>query len=153
MGGEGRSRVPSIRKEYEYAKYSNGTVNGSIIIPTEYSGLDSTTYIYPGTQIPQNESEHGCGPRCMWMWAWKSQSTLPAIRARTGHCINARSRSARSRMPRGISKRYRMGWPGWRLRRSGCRVDPPIHLRIITRRLGGCISSTPGGKTTLVLVS
>ena len=57
--------------------YSNGTVNGTITIPTEYSGQDSTTYIYPGTQIPQNETEYSCGPRCMWIWAWKSNSTLP----------------------------------------------------------------------------
>ena len=59
-------------------KYSNGTVNGSITIPTQYSAWDSTTYIYPGTQIPQKETEYSCGSRCMWMWAWKAKSTLPA---------------------------------------------------------------------------
>ena len=58
--------------------YSNGTVNGSITIPTEYSADYSTTYIYPGTQIPQDEIEYSCGPRCMWMWAWRSESTLSA---------------------------------------------------------------------------
>lgn len=57
--------------------YSNGTINGTITIPTAYSGEDSTTYIYPGSQMPQNETEYSCGPRCMWMWAWRSISTLP----------------------------------------------------------------------------
>ena len=58
--------------------YSNGTVSGNITIPTEYSALDSTTYIYPGLEVPQNETENACGPRCMWMWAWKATSSLPS---------------------------------------------------------------------------
>lgn len=58
--------------------YSNGTVNGSITIPTLYSAFDSTTYIYRGTKIPQNETESSCGPRCMWMWAFKAFSSLTA---------------------------------------------------------------------------
>ena len=57
--------------------YSNGTVNGSVTIPTEMSAFDSTTYIYNGTQIPQNETESSCGPRCMWMWAFKALGTFP----------------------------------------------------------------------------
>lgn len=55
--------------------YSNGTVNGSVTIPTEMSAFDATTYIYNGTQIPHNETESSCGPRCMWMWAFKAFST------------------------------------------------------------------------------
>ncbi|KAK4693886.1 hypothetical protein P7C71_g3588, partial [Lecanoromycetidae sp. Uapishka_2] len=58
--------------------YSNGTVNGNVTIPTLYSADDSTTYIYRGIEIPQNETEYACGPRCMWMWAFKAHSTLPA---------------------------------------------------------------------------
>lgn len=42
-----------------------------------FIGQDSTTYIYPGTQIPQNETEYSCGARCMRMWALISESTLP----------------------------------------------------------------------------
>lgn len=56
--------------------YSNGTVSGNITIPTEYSADDSTTYIYRGIKIPQLEIEGACGPRCMWMWAWRAASTL-----------------------------------------------------------------------------
>ena len=58
--------------------YSNGTVSGNITIPTEYSALDSTTYIYPGLEEPQNETENACGPRCMWMWAFRAYSSLPS---------------------------------------------------------------------------
>ena len=58
--------------------YSNGTVSGNITIPTEYSALDSTTYIYRGLQKPQNETENACGPRCMWMWAFRARSSLPS---------------------------------------------------------------------------
>ena len=53
-------------------KYSNGTVNGSIVIPTAISAFDGTTYIYNGTEIPQKEQASSCGPRCMWMWAYKA---------------------------------------------------------------------------------
>ena len=49
--------------------------DGSISIPNINKGDDSTTYIYRGEQIPQNESESGyaCGARCMQMWAFKSR--------------------------------------------------------------------------------
>ncbi|KAL2041509.1 hypothetical protein N7G274_005891 [Stereocaulon virgatum] len=57
--------------------YSNGTVNGSVNIPTEMSAFDATTYIYNGTNIPRNEIESSCGPRCMWMWAFKALSNIP----------------------------------------------------------------------------
>ena len=56
--------------------YSNGTVNGSITIPTEYSGFDSTIYIYPGKQAPIAETATSCGPRCMMLWAYKAKSSL-----------------------------------------------------------------------------
>ena len=59
-------------------QYTNGTVNGSVLIPTAYSAYDSTTYIYNGTQIPQDEVETSCGPRCMWIWAFRANSTLEA---------------------------------------------------------------------------
>ena len=59
-------------------KYSNGTVNGSITIPTAISADDSTTYLYNGIQVPQDETESSCGSRCMWMWAFKANSTFPA---------------------------------------------------------------------------
>ena len=57
--------------------YSNGTVNGSITIPTTYSAFDSTTYVYRGTNIPQLETQQACGSRCMWMWAYRARSTFP----------------------------------------------------------------------------
>lgn len=59
-------------------KYSNGTVNGSITIPTAISAWDSTTYLYNGTQIPQEEVESTCGSRCMWMWAFRAFSSFQA---------------------------------------------------------------------------
>ena len=60
--------------------YSNGTMSDKITIPTEYSAWDSTTYIYQGPDIPQNETESACGPRCIWMWAFRANSTLPSDR-------------------------------------------------------------------------
>ena len=59
-------------------KYSNGTMNGSITIPTAMSAYDSTTYVYNGTKIPQEDIESSCGPQCVWMWAFKANSTLAA---------------------------------------------------------------------------
>lgn len=58
-------------------KYSNGTTNGSLVLPMAYSAIDSTTYIYRGTKIPQEATTNACGPRCMWMWAFRAWSTNP----------------------------------------------------------------------------
>ena len=54
-------------------QYTNGTVNGSISIPRAFWAVDATTYIYRGTNIPEKATIVSCGPRCLWMWAYKSQ--------------------------------------------------------------------------------
>ena len=53
-------------------KFSNGTVHDSIIIPQQLGGIDSTTYIYRGIDLPQDTKKFSCGDRCIWMWAHKS---------------------------------------------------------------------------------
>ena len=52
--------------------YTNGTHNGSIIIPYQMEALSGTTYVYRGRDVPQQESTWSYGDRGMWIWAHKS---------------------------------------------------------------------------------
>ena len=52
--------------------YSNGSVNGSILIPNDKLGFVGTTYIYRGFDPPPKATQYACGPRCIWMWAYKN---------------------------------------------------------------------------------
>ncbi|KAL9012827.1 MAG: hypothetical protein Q9173_002436 [Seirophora scorigena] len=51
--------------------YGDGSSTGGITIPASSLGLSGTTYMYKGVQAPQH-TEHRCGPRCMWLWAYKN---------------------------------------------------------------------------------
>ena len=54
--------------------YSNGTFNGSILLPVQVDTFDGTIYTYRGFQTPQNATIMACGQRCIWMWAHKTVS-------------------------------------------------------------------------------
>lgn len=59
-----------VALNYTYTNHSSNG-NGSIVIPIQSGALGSTTYIYPGANIPQNAIRWNCGRRCIWMWAHK----------------------------------------------------------------------------------
>lgn len=51
--------------------YGNDTFTEEIQIPLSSIGWSGTTYMYKGIQEPEH-TEHRCGPRCMWLWAFKN---------------------------------------------------------------------------------
>ncbi|KAL9046556.1 MAG: hypothetical protein Q9214_000634 [Letrouitia sp. 1 TL-2023] len=55
--------------------YSNGTYNDSISIPFANGGLKATTYIYRGINPPEQATIQSCGPRCIWLWAYRFPGT------------------------------------------------------------------------------
>ena len=54
----------------------NETYNGTITIPRATSANDATTWIYNGTERPQDATFQACGPRCLWMYAFRSQGVI-----------------------------------------------------------------------------
>ena len=52
--------------------YGNATLTEEIQIPSSSLGWSGTTYMYKGIQAPEY-TEHRCGPRCMWLWAYKNR--------------------------------------------------------------------------------
>ena len=52
--------------------YSNGTFNGSIMLPVQIDSFGGTVYTYRDFQIPQNATIWACGKRCIWVWAHKT---------------------------------------------------------------------------------
>ncbi|KAL9611901.1 MAG: hypothetical protein Q9167_003482 [Letrouitia subvulpina] len=58
-----------------YYTFSNGTYNDSISIPFASGGLKATTYIYRGINPPERATAQSCGPRCIWLWAYRSPGT------------------------------------------------------------------------------
>lgn len=59
-------------KEPNNFTYTNGTHNGTVAIPNVYLGLLGTTYMYLGHNTPASAPLYSCGPRCVWMWAYKN---------------------------------------------------------------------------------
>ena len=59
--------------KYNYQS-TNGTTNGSIVIPTSALGNDGTTYIYRGINIPKDATSSAVryGDRGIWMWAYRN---------------------------------------------------------------------------------
>ncbi|KAK0509699.1 hypothetical protein JMJ35_008093 [Cladonia borealis] len=66
------------RAAYNWS-YSNGTISGNITIPTEYSAIDSTTYIYRGLEVPQNETENACGPQYQPQTVFQCPITISSV--------------------------------------------------------------------------
>ena len=59
---------------YEY-KNEDGSVRGNITLPDPNLGLSSTTYIYRGTNPPQDAPAQRCGDRCTIVWAYRAPGT------------------------------------------------------------------------------
>ncbi|KAL8642578.1 MAG: hypothetical protein Q9226_008494 [Calogaya cf. arnoldii] len=51
--------------------YGSDTLTEKIQIPDSSLGWHGTTYMYKGFQAPE-DTENRCGPRCMWLWAFKN---------------------------------------------------------------------------------
>ena len=64
------------REEAFFLPIYNQTYNGTITIPRPATGFDATTYIYNGTKMPQDELTQSCGPRCLWMYAFRSHGVI-----------------------------------------------------------------------------
>ena len=109
-------------------EYSNGTFNGSISIPKKTDGFNGTTYIYRGSEIPQDEGELSCGPRCMWMWAHRNPGSgenstfyqCPIVVSSVSNIINDNTQTVSDGMARlaasaiGLQGRYTsIGTPTW----------------------------------------
>ncbi|KAL8819710.1 MAG: hypothetical protein Q9191_007673, partial [Dirinaria sp. TL-2023a] len=62
-------------KEPNTFSYTNGTHNGTVAIPNVYLGQQGTTYMYLGYHPPASAPLYSCGPRCLWMWAYKNPGT------------------------------------------------------------------------------
>lgn len=63
---------------------TNSTFNNETIsIPKREAADDATTYIYNGTSAPPAATFQACGPRCMWLYAWRSGGKL----TKTGHAV------------------------------------------------------------------
>ena len=52
--------------------YKNDTYDGNITIPGQSNSVSGTTWIYRGTETPENAVQYACGPRCIIMWAHRS---------------------------------------------------------------------------------
>ncbi|KAL8847561.1 MAG: hypothetical protein Q9221_007420 [Calogaya cf. arnoldii] len=59
-------------------RYKNQTLTEEIITPQASLGGRATTYIYKGPGAPQNTDDR-CGPRCLWLWAYKSKAQVDDI--------------------------------------------------------------------------
>ena len=51
--------------------YHNDTHNGTLDVPRELAGWDATTYVWTDKLAPQASVAQACGPRCLWMWAFR----------------------------------------------------------------------------------
>lgn len=60
--------------------FTNGTFTGHLPIPRSEGGWNSTTYVYNGSALPQDDTETACGPRCLWIYVLRlgSGNPLPA---------------------------------------------------------------------------
>ena len=58
--------------------YHNSTYNSTISIPKYATGVNSTTYIYNGSKIPQNATLVACGPRCLTIYVLRSGNPSPS---------------------------------------------------------------------------
>lgn len=59
---------------FNYANPMDAEDKGTIKISRSFLGREGTTYIYQGFHDPTNADQQSCGPRCVWMWAYKNPS-------------------------------------------------------------------------------
>ena len=62
---------------FSYVNPSDPEDNGNLTIPKTFLGREGTTYIYQGFHDPTLADLQSCGPRCLWMWAYKNPSGYP----------------------------------------------------------------------------
>ena len=63
---------PDGKKEVFVYPFYNETYNGILPVPKPNSAFDATTYVWNGTEVPQNATVQLCGPRCVWLYAFQS---------------------------------------------------------------------------------
>ena len=51
--------------------FTNKTFTGHLPIPKADGAYNSTTYVYNGTDLPTNETQIDCGPRCLEMYIYR----------------------------------------------------------------------------------
>ncbi|KAL9034354.1 MAG: hypothetical protein Q9214_007082, partial [Letrouitia sp. 1 TL-2023] len=68
-----RSRDERDRYGLTLWHFNDGAENKTISIPLVNTALDSTTYIYNDTTIPQDSIDQACGPRCLYVYALRQQ--------------------------------------------------------------------------------
>ena len=59
---------------FNYTNPVDAEDKGTIKISRSFLGPKGTTYIYQGVHNPINADKQSCGPRCVWMWAYKNPS-------------------------------------------------------------------------------
>ena len=55
---------------------SNETYSGILPIPRPNTAYDSTTYVYNGSLTPQNATLQACGPRCVYVYAYRAHGPV-----------------------------------------------------------------------------
>ena len=58
--------------------YHNSTYNSTIPVPRYATGINSTTYIYNGLNIPQKATLIACGPRCLTIYVLRHGKPFPS---------------------------------------------------------------------------
>jgi hypothetical protein len=61
-------------RTFNYVNPKDANDNGTIQISKNFLGNKGTTYIYQGFHDPTQADLQSCGPRCVWMWAYKNPS-------------------------------------------------------------------------------
>ena len=56
--------------------FFNATYRDILPIPRPNAAFDATSYVWNGTQAPQNATIQSCGPRCMWLYAFQSLGAI-----------------------------------------------------------------------------
>ncbi|ERF68528.1 hypothetical protein EPUS_05667 [Endocarpon pusillum Z07020] len=64
-------------QNFTYTNANDAKDTGTITIPKHSLGREGTTYIYRGFHDPTVADQQSCGPRRLWMWAYKNPSGHP----------------------------------------------------------------------------
>ena len=68
---------PDGKQDTRFYSFHNNTYSGQIPIPNSASGVNSSTYVYNGTQIPQRATLVDCGPRCLTIYTLRLGTAPP----------------------------------------------------------------------------
>lgn len=72
------------KNDVQIFAFSNGTFTGHLPIPRSKTEHNSSTYVYNGSALPQDDTETACGPRCLWIYVLRVgirniHGVLPAV--------------------------------------------------------------------------